>query len=95
MAKKKIHKVVIKGEEYFIWADTKQGAVRDVIAHIKSEVSCEVASGQDLFYLGACGGKIIGEDGASCDTQDQKPLWPDGSEVDVKTLISDTKEEAS
>jgi hypothetical protein len=61
MARKKIHKVTIREQEYFIYAETKQGAVRDVLASLKSEVKCEVATGEDLFYHGMHGGKIIGE----------------------------------
>lgn len=59
---RKIHKVTVRGEEYFIYSDTKQGAVRDVLAHLNEEVACDVATGQELFYLGVLGGNIIGMD---------------------------------
>lgn len=74
MARNKIHKVTIKGEEYFIYADTKQGAVRDVLAHLKSEVTAEVASGQDLFYHGIAGGKILNEPSDEIADPSQEPL---------------------
>jgi hypothetical protein len=60
MARKKIHKVVLDGKDYFVNAETKLGAVRDTLDHLRMTATVDVASGLDLFYLGTLGGEIIG-----------------------------------
>lgn len=93
MARKKIHKVTIKGEEYFIYADTKQGAVRDVLAHLKSEVTAEVANGQDLFFHGIAGGKIIGmPDDETADPSQEALALSNDSESTLEIHLLTNKE---
>jgi len=65
----KIHRVIIGNRDFFIYAITKQGAIRDVLEYLKQGALCRVATGEDMYNLGANGGKVLGT-----------PLPPDDSQ---------------
>lgn len=56
---KKIHRVIIGDRDYFIYAMTKQGAIRDVVDYLKQGALCRVATGEDMFNLGRNGGEVL------------------------------------
>ena len=56
----KIHRVIIGDRDFFIYAMTKQGAIRDVLEYLKQGTLCRVATGEDMYNLGANGGKVLG-----------------------------------
>jgi len=68
----KIHRIIIGDRDFFIYALTKQGAVRDVLEYLKQGALCRVATGEDMYNLGANGGKVLGT-----------PVPPDDSQPEL------------
>lgn len=62
---KKIHRVILGDRDFFIYALTKQGAIRDVVEYLKQGALCRVATGEDMFNLGRNGGEVINLESAS------------------------------
>lgn len=56
---KKIHRVILGDRDFFIYALTKQGAIRDVVEYLKQGALCRVATGEDMFNLGRNGGEVL------------------------------------
>lgn len=81
--KAKIHAVELCGKTFLVNAITKQGAVRDLLEHLKDSVEVKVATGEQLFAAGRDGGSIIGEDRYKrAEDPNQIPL--DGLDVETQ-----------
>lgn len=65
----KIHRVIIGDRDFFIYAITKQGAIRDVLEFLKEGALCRVATGEDMYNLGSVKGKVLGTPVVPDDTQ--------------------------
>jgi hypothetical protein len=75
----KIHRVIIGDRDFFIYAITKQGAVRDVLEFLKQGALCRVATGEDMYNLGVAGGTVLGTPASPKD--DQPDLFVAGVEA--------------
>ena len=82
---KKIHRVIIGDRDFFIYALTKQGAIRDVLEYLKQNALCRVATGEDMFNLGRNGGEVINLESA--------PV-PDSAQPDFFDTQESPQEEA-
>ena len=71
---KKIHRVIIGDRDFFIYALTKQGAIRDVLEYLKQNALCRVATGEDMFNLGRNGGEVLNLESAPA---------PDSAQPDI------------
>jgi hypothetical protein len=60
--KAKIHAVKIAGHVLLVWAQTKNGAVRDALEVIAKDAEVEVATGEMLYAAGQQGATLYGED---------------------------------
>lgn len=64
--KAKVHAVTINGATHLVMAQTKAGAVRDVVAHLADELRKEafvdLATGEQLYNAGQKGEPVIGDD---------------------------------
>lgn len=60
----KVHKVRIGDKAYFVEAQTKAGAIRDVVAvlveELRKDAACDLATGEELYRAGVDGLEIIG-----------------------------------
>lgn len=59
--KAKVHAVTYAGKTYLVMAQTKQGAARDLLAHIAGEIDSQVATGEQLYAAGVAGDPILFE----------------------------------
>lgn len=60
--KAKIHSVRVGGSTVFVWAQTKQGAIRDALEHLKIDADATIATGEQLYDAGQRGIAIHGAD---------------------------------
>lgn len=71
---KKIYRVILGDRDYFIYAHTKQGAVRDVMDYLKDGALCRQATGEDMYNLGARLGSVLGHSGDAVEDSRQHRL---------------------
>jgi predicted neutral ceramidase superfamily lipid hydrolase len=64
--KAKAHAVTIDGKLHLVMAQTKAGAIRDVVAELVKELvkdaHCDLATGEQLYAAGRDGTAVIGSD---------------------------------
>lgn len=78
----KIHRVILGDRDYFIYAMTKQGAVRDVLEYLKHGALCRVATGEDMYNLGRNGGEVINLDSPPAADDSQPDMFNEQPDQD-------------